>query len=297
MNINEFLVKLFGSANSNAEYEQIEHWKEEGLANAKSLQEMLKVNTDASGLSDYKTYDVEQAMMLNMEMLEQELPVKKTRNLKKVFTGLVSVLLLLALAGFAYSYFSKSPVLQYASTAGPSLLKNGTEVKLNERSNYTYDHESNTLELSGEAHFDVAKQESPFVITTENGTITVLGTKFNVVATDESTQVYMYEGVVKYNLNGKEVTLREGDFVEADKELKILNNQNAQVFSYWHTGKLEYKNVALDIVLRDINRIYGKSLTAHGVDAKEILISSSFAGNSLKEIVMIIEKIANVSIK
>ena len=300
MNINEFLVKLFGSADSSAEYDQVEQWKEETMANAKSLQDMLQVNTESEGLSGYKSFDVEQALNSNMKMIEEDLLLQDTR-LKKPKTKIVAlvVALLLLIAGGVYTVtkWGDTEDYQYANTPGKTILQNGVSVTLNENSTLAYNHNTNNLTLKGEAHFDVAKQEIPFVISTDHGHINVVGTEFNVKTNSEETEVFMYKGVVRFDNEEQSISLTKGDLLVANKDLNVSHEMASQVYSYWQNEKLDYKNVPLTNVLHDINRLYGKSLSAASVNSDEILITSSFDGNTLEEIIMILEKIANVSIK
>ena len=300
MNINEFLVKLFGSADSSAEYEQVEQWKDETKANAKSLQDMLQVNTESENLSGYKNFDIEQALNVNLKMIEEDVQGQDTRQKKgttKTVALLVALLLLLAGGLYTINKLANTEDYQYASTPGKTMLQNGVAVTLNDNSTFAYHHKTNNLMLNGEAHFDVAKQELPFIITTEHGNITVLGTEFNVKATSEDTEVFMYQGIVRFDKEEQSVSLKEGDLLVASRDLHVSHKVPSQVYSYWQNGRLDYKNVPLTNVLDDINRLYGKSLSAASVNSDEILITSSFEGNTLEEIIMILEKIANVSIK
>ncbi len=81
------------------------------------------------------------------------------------------------------------------------VLSDGTEVILNRNSTFSYnDHREG--ELTGEAYFKVAKDpEHPFVIHSEELTVTVLGTEFNFRAHsgEEVSTLTLYEGTVQLN--------------------------------------------------------------------------------------------------
>ncbi len=73
-----------------------------------------------------------------------------------------------------------------------ALLPDGSKVLLNSDATLRYPRSFGTaerrVELVGEAFFEVAKAEIPFIIETFNATVTVLGTSFNVRAVpDDST--------------------------------------------------------------------------------------------------------------
>ena len=66
------------------------------------------------------------------------------------------------------------------------LLPDQSTVRLNAGSFFTYDaatwDDARTVELHGEAFFDVKKNGVPFTVTTSNSRVQVLGTTFNVRA-------------------------------------------------------------------------------------------------------------------
>lgn len=302
MNINDFLVKLFGSSNSQEEFEQIEHWKNEGLDNARSLQEMLHINKQTEDLKGYKSFNVEAALLNNMNQLEEESKVdskksSNTNSIKRPILIIASILFLSIVGYFTYTSLSIEEAVFYAETPGTEIIENGSEIHLNEGSFYTYKSTNNFLKLTGEAQFDVSKQDKPFNIETAHGTITVLGTKFNVKTSTDETSIYMHEGVIEFNKEGEKIQLSKGQFLKINGEQILSTDMNAQVISYWMNEKLDYKNVALTNVLDDINRLYNKSLKAQNVNSDEIFITSSFDGNSLEEIILILETISNVTIE
>ncbi|NQX92182.1 MAG: FecR family protein [Flavobacteriales bacterium] len=77
-------------------------------------------------------------------------------------------------------------------------LPDGSKVTLNENSSITYNQswEERVLTLEGEAFFDVKRGER-FVVETEKGNISVLGTSFNIYAEDEMLMVDCYTGKVQ----------------------------------------------------------------------------------------------------
>ena len=63
-------------------------------------------------------------------------------------------------------------------------LADGSKVILNSESKISFDRDYNvehrSLKLEGEAYFDITESNMPFIIETDHGKITVLGTIFNV---------------------------------------------------------------------------------------------------------------------
>jgi len=80
------------------------------------------------------------------------------------------------------------------------VLPDGSDVLLNHTSSIEFETEgfsgSRTVILSGEAFFSI-QHGSPFVVTTDAGSVTVTGTKFNVRVRDSHYEVGVTEGSVR----------------------------------------------------------------------------------------------------
>lgn len=119
------------------------------------------------------------------------------------FNIAASMLLLIG----AFTYFSVFKNTTYSSDYGEHLsfnLPDGSKVILNSKSTISFNEynwkENRTLNLDGEAFFDV-ETGNTFTVTTNLGNISVLGTEFNVNATDGFFNVSCYEGKVKIEDN------------------------------------------------------------------------------------------------
>ena len=77
-------------------------------------------------------------------------------------------------------------------------------MKLNSESSLKYkrnfNSESRIVKLSGEGYFQVVKGDYPFTVETLYGTVTVLGTKFNIHARNENVEVVVNEGAISFIL-------------------------------------------------------------------------------------------------
>ena len=98
------------------------------------------------------------------------------------------------------------------------ILDDGTEVMLNEGSEFSYNNRECTLK--GEGYFKVAKADKPFVVRTENIDVTVLGTEFNLCAYSERNlaTVTLYSGSVSLDCDGSSYKLEPGKIFTYDNE-------------------------------------------------------------------------------
>lgn len=104
------------------------------------------------------------------------------------------------------------------------VLPDNSNVILNENSSLSYQkgkwNENRSLELQGEAFFEVITGNT-FEVQTDHGTVSVLGTRFNVLARENSFEVVCYEGLVEVTyandlmklFPGQKARLKDGKLV------------------------------------------------------------------------------------
>ena len=93
----------------------------------------------------------------------------------------------------------------YTTSYGEQLafnLPDGSKIQLNAGSKISHKrffwNSNRTLELDGEAYFEVEKGEK-FSVNTDYGTVSVLGTKFNVKSRTKTFEVNCFEGAVRFD--------------------------------------------------------------------------------------------------
>jgi ferric-dicitrate binding protein FerR (iron transport regulator) len=95
--------------------------------------------------------------------------------------------------------------------------------------------EERSLKLEGEAYFEVEKGAS-FTVETDHGSVEVLGTGFNVLATQNSFEVSCDHGKVKVNSPGfTSVVLTRGQFAYLDEQKGLVKTDvtvNKKVFYF-----------------------------------------------------------------
>lgn len=121
-----------------------------------------------------------------------------------VAVGLAMTLLVV----FGIFWVNHSSVRIYETAKGQHsniVLQDSTEIKLNSFSELIVTRQllekSRRVTLKGEALFHVQRTGTPFIITTEVGTIQVLGTEFNVRVRDGNLEVAVLSGRVQLTGN------------------------------------------------------------------------------------------------
>lgn len=163
-------------------------------------------------------------------------------------------------------------------------LPDQSKVVLNAESTLKYNktrwNRNRDVELQGEAYFKVAKG-SKFNVITESGTVSVLGTEFNVKHRDNYFEVICFEGSVGVKHQDKSVTLKPGySFLIIDGTLyaKDLDNRNAP---NWIADESYFKSLPYEEVLNELQRQYGISIKAEGLDLNQ-LFTGTFKHNNLE---------------
>jgi ferric-dicitrate binding protein FerR (iron transport regulator) len=156
------------------------------------------------------------------------------------------------------------------------VLPDESEVLLNSGSTLarsrTFGWWGRSVELEGEAFFDVMTASNPFDVQTFNGSVSVLGTHFNVRAWptegEPETQVILTEGSVRFSEPGdpeRGVVLGAGQMSRISGAGGLPTKPvavDAKRFLIWRTGGLAFFDATIGTVLDDIERRFGIEVTA-----------------------------------
>lgn len=142
-------------------------------------------------------------------------------------------------------------------------LADGTHVWLNSGSKIEYpaifDRRCRQVRVSGEAMFDVARDESrPFIVETYASKIEVLGTKFNVEADEVNNRfsTSLIRGKVKVSTAGHEVYLNPNQTVDlVDGNLVVTPTEDPAAM-LWVDGILSMKGVSFEELMNKFEKLY-----------------------------------------
>ena len=187
----------------------------------------------------------------------------------------------------AYDSLTTETLVTQTSDFRTLQLPDGSTITLNAGSQIKYKKDFNTdhrsLTMTGEAYFDVQNGNTPFVIHTNQGQVTVLGTSFNVRSREDGFEVGVNEGIVKVSNDSKSVIHHKGQMIGVDSNFDEKNLQNISYTNYpdWMHEKLVCEQTPLSEVCDEIERTFGISfefanpsfsdITVTGViDAKDL---------------------------
>ena len=162
-------------------------------------------------------------------------------------------------------------------------LPDESQVILNALSQITYDEDdwssNRRIELKGEAFFDVAKGET-FDVVTSDGTISVLGTEFNVKQRKDYFEVTCYEGTVRVETKEYSEVLTVGDNFRIYKGAVVSDNHSRNV-PEWMDDKSYFDRIPLAEVILELERQYDIKVETENVDTDQ-LFTGGFIHSDLK---------------
>ncbi|MCS3554215.1 MULTISPECIES: FecR family protein [unclassified Sphingobacterium] len=155
------------------------------------------------------------------------------------------------------------------------ILPDGSHVWLNSQSKLKYPVKfigsERKIELEGEGYFEVAKDKTmPFRVVTENQTIEVIGTHFNVNAySDEKTTITtLIEGSVKVAHR----KLSDAILLKPDQQTSLTDNGikltdvDPESAIAWKRGMFFLNDEPLEVIMRKIARWYDVEIVYKNVD-------------------------------
>ena len=247
-----------------------------------------------------------QAVLLEKIHEKTGVKVKPTFVLPRwVKTAAAAVLILLTVGNVVLYLSDRKPAkAQYAEIGAlrgqkASLtLPDGTRVTLNSESTLkystAYNQSERTVELAGEAFFEVAKnQKIPFMVKAGNLAVEAKGTAFNVKAYPDENYISttLTEGIVEVKTPEEMIAMRPNERVEYDKsgnKLKKLTLTDATGSIGWLHDELSFENATLEEVVASFSRIYNVDIRFASESIKEQRFTGKINNNSLLSVLRII---------
>jgi ferric-dicitrate binding protein FerR (iron transport regulator) len=175
-------------------------------------------------------------------------------------------------------------------------LPDGSAVLLTEGSGITYDESGRSVQLSGEAKFEVKKAQDasgatlPFTVATKNLKIDVLGTVFRVVDHDSSpaSSISLYQGDVNVTCGTTHFGLRAGERLHYDRvansAISIIPAQEMIDNGFKPLLRFEKSNRSNLFLSFEAN--YGvRFIVPEGIELEDGAASADFEGVSLADAV------------
>lgn len=252
----------------------------EAFKKLEDYQELTQLN---NGIKGFKAPSYSTSEELQTILKRIELKKSKKKNWLPVAISVASFFILCF--GFIYYTTTLDSTFKTLAAQKQSIeLPDASEVILNAMSELSFNESSwkdnREVFLTGEAYFKVAKG-SKFRIKTANGTVTVLGTQFNINQRNNNFEVVCYEGLVNvlhkdFNVDlskGNRFLIRDGKLVATEKELLPAPS--------WIDDYSRFKSVPYKEVIAEFERQYDLKINLQSVDDSQ-LFSGSFTHDDME---------------
>ena len=178
------------------------------------------------------------------------------------------------------------------------MLSDGTAVNMNAGSSLRYpvnfrSNESRRVFLTGEAYFDVAKdKERPFIVSSGNLEVEVLGTEFNVSSYSEDAhiEVVLVEGAVNLNTKGEleenpiELSPGQRGSYSRDSKNIHIDTVNTNMYTSWMQGHLVFRELTFDQILTKLERHYNIEILNTNTELGKVVFNASFNEVKIEEV-------------
>jgi ferric-dicitrate binding protein FerR (iron transport regulator) len=157
-------------------------------------------------------------------------------------------------------------------------LPDGSKISLNRNSELSYRESfgkrARNVKLAGEAFFEITPDASkPFIIDAGKADVKVVGTSFNVITnnTESVVEVYVKTGkVILSDKSGSQSIALEPGFVgKMDSKISGKTHNDNPNYLSWNTGLLVYERQKLDVVFKDLKRVYNMDIVADDPEIPE----------------------------
>ena len=227
------------------------------------------------------------------------IPVELKDNHTPWLKVAAAILLLIASSFIVYNLLFKVETIvhQTAETTKVITLPDNSTVTLNSFSMLSYTSNFNkkerNLELEGEAFFEVTRdKDKTFTIRANEATVSVLGTSFNIDASEADTEVIVATGLVELAsaTSNKNVKLAAGEVGVLSSEGQLTSSKNNDPnFNSWKTGIILFQNASLQDVIHSINKIHNSYISLGEGVSGECQVTVSFEKQSLESVLSVLE--------
>ena len=224
-----------------------------------------------------------------IEALYEKIDKKNTTKVRQIhwYKPLLKIAAMVVfILGFSFFFFKNkdTTVNTLVSQKEEIELPDASTVVVNAKSQIVYNEKKwytkREINLMGEAFFKV-KKGSQFDVISSGGTITVLGTQFNVKSRENFFEVTCYEGLVKVQHNELTRYLSAGNIlriIDGNITFKTTNTIHPQ----WISNVSGFRSVPLYDVIEEFKRQYSVTFSLMNINEKR-LFTGGFVHDNMED--------------
>lgn len=323
----EDFVHLYGNGCDR----EVPHWEEQGAEYRQQFRSMSSVMCDIEALMG------DEEILASIEGESRARFFAYRGFSAGVKWSVAAVLVMSIVIGFQQLYWSAGPSVgtdtvaeRYVSRIGEQkhvTLSDGTKIVLNTNTQLVVEMSQGKRRVNlaqGEVFFDVTPDPGrPFVVSTGDREVTVLGTAFSVLSESGHYRVALQEGRVIVHMPGVDVSKEAGlvSEVGAGDESKefglgdsVVLNANTVVslaesgglvsqsidddrsLFEWRTGMLRFDGDSLSSVVAVLNRYSGREIRIDGDQLGDLKVFMNINISSISDAFIALEEVLSVKV-
>lgn len=302
----QLIVQFLEGKASKEEISELEKWRKASEVNELQFKEVqfLWQKSSVGKPQDEISIDVDAALTKVHKQIDQP---TKTISLQQRLLRAASIAAVGALLLTAGLWFMQSPELIEVSTAFNEQkeiqLPDNSTVWLNQNSILSYpknfEGSKRDVELVGNAVFEVThNNEKPFVVSSEDIAVKVLGTKFNVNTNNKNgnSTVHVVNGKVQvsnvHDVGNVEI-ITKGMSIEFDdkaEQLSLTNEYNLNEL-FWMNKTLNFENIVLGDMFDELEKYYDTDIEIADSTLLTCTVNGMFKEKTVTEILESIQPI------
>lgn len=294
MKINtEILTDYLNELCDNKTKQAVENWMEEDPANQKYFEELRFYWECKSSSAKKIEFDSKKAYskLLQKKNLQKRLKIRRYLQ----YAAAIAILMVSGITSYLYMNTSSDQTLVVNNIANERLLNlpDGSTILLAQGSSIKhskhFSEKVRSIELTGEAFFNVAKDKNrPFIITTSQTQTKVIGTSFRISEANGNTFIEVESGIVEFrgkNEPTNKVRLVKGDKAKfITKQHAILKSTNDSHHSEIKIQYLAYQNESLKSICNDLNELFNVDIRLEGEAVPQLRLTAVFENQNLENI-------------
>jgi ferric-dicitrate binding protein FerR (iron transport regulator) len=298
--VDDLIIKVFHGTASPFEEERLKRWREETPDNEEYYHEMMQVwnltSPEAviptSGPPDVK--EILAAAPIPFEPKRVSSPIQPGRKPSAWLKwGLLAASVAAVGLGIQYVGIGEPQAVAVHEVSSDEnltvTLNDGSFVRLAAGSTLReWDVEGRReVSLEGRGFFAVTRDETrPFVVRAGPGEVRVLGTRFQVDATENEVATVVVEGLVRVSTADGSVEVSAGNMARMKHGESPLAEEVDDVFAFmdWPNGILVYQATPLAQVVEEVSRHYGRALRIEGPNLAQRRVTAWFQGEPFEAV-------------
>ena len=266
--------------------------EQQAFENLEDHQELMRISTTAKQFKAPSFNSDIEYKKLRQKLTNQS----KARPLWQPLLAIASIVVV-ALAVYMNVFFDPLTTVETGFGQTQHIdLPNGSMVAINADSKLTYHSKKwgkeRKLNLEGEAYFNVTKGNT-FRVETTQGTVTVLGTEFNIIQRGDWFEVTCFEGLVQVATSKDTVKLPPQHSFKVLDGVVTKDTQFSKTAD-WLENQSRFSGMPYAYVIDELKRQYNVTIISKGIDITKVF-TGAFTHDNLELALTTISQPMNLS--